>query len=379
VTVACRTLNARLGNDFYQPMLEKAGVPVSSYMATEPFGGRVRGSVSRHYSAAVEFLPPRMREGMVHLADYLREVAPSAVNIWQDGMILAGGLAALVARVPMIILSVRSMPPTHRVNRWKLEMEPVFGALLSAPGVVLTSNSAQAARAYEEWLGLPGGSVPVIPNGVEPLPAKPGANDEALWTKFAQTDDKDHFTLGAVMRIDDNKRPFDWLEIAARVHAAHPNSRFIIVGEGPLADESREYAARLGLRDHVLFTGRSRSVGYWLSKLDALLLTSRFEGTPNVLIEAQMAGVPVVTTPAGGAAETVVQGITGFALDSLETIDVAEAAEALMKIVRQSPDERATMRAAAQDWAKRRYSVERMLQTTIDIFGTDARRPLLGA
>jgi glycosyltransferase involved in cell wall biosynthesis len=381
IAVACRTLNARLGNDFYQPMLEKAGVPVSSYMATEPFGGRVRASVARKYSAAVEFLPPRMREGMVHLADLLCDVAPSAVNIWQDGMILAAGLAALVARVPLIILSVRSMPPTHRVNRWKLEMEPVFRALLSAPGVVLTANSTQAARAYEAWLGLPHASVPLIANGVEPLAHVPGEGDEAVWGKFTQQHlaRGNSFTLGTVMRIDDNKRPFDWLEIAATLHGTHPGTRFLIVGDGPLADEAREYAARLGLADRVLFTGRSRSVGFWLAKMDALLLTSRFEGTPNVLIEAQMAGVPVVTTPAGGAADVVQEGVTGFALQSLETIDVDEAVSALMQIVRQSPEQRAAMRAAAMEWSTQRYSVEKMLQTTVDVLRMDARKPLLGA
>jgi glycosyltransferase involved in cell wall biosynthesis len=86
-----------------------------------------------------------------------------------------------------------------------------------------------------------------------------------------------------------------------------------------------------------------------------------------------------VTTPAGGAADVVQEGVTGFALQSLETIDVDEAVSALMQIVRQSPEQRAAMRAAAMEWSTQRYSVEKMLQTTVDVLRMDARKPLLGA
>jgi glycosyltransferase involved in cell wall biosynthesis len=377
IQVCVRSLNPQLNNDFFAAALREADLPTSSYMDLEPYGGRVRVSGSRDFCAAIDFLPPRMSEGMTHLVDYLRNMAPDVVHIWQDGMILAAGLAALVARVPRIILTTRTMPPTERLSRWRLELEPMLRSLLQAPGVLLTSNSAAAARAYERWLGLPSGAVPVIPNGVPAPDQTPSEGDTALWSAFQARIGGGGFVVGGVMRIDDNKRPFDWLDIAARVHAVLPTAAFVLVGDGRMSDEAQEYAARLGLHDRVLFTGRSRSVGYWLSKMDVMLLTSRFEGTPNVLIEAQMAGVPVITTPAGGAAETLRDGVTGYVLSSLVTIDSSEAAARLLSIAHLPAAARQAMAEAAQVHARTHFSVENMLARTVTAMTMDLSRPML--
>jgi glycosyltransferase involved in cell wall biosynthesis len=58
-----------------------------------------------------------------------------------------------------------------------------------------------------------------------------------------------------------------------------------------------------------------------MSKMDVLVLLSRYEGLPNVLIEAQYMGVRVVTTPAGGAAECLIDGVTGWVLECAEKPD----------------------------------------------------------
>lgn len=160
VRVACRSLNPKRDYNFFLKSVQSAGVEVTEYGRLEPFGGRVRASAVRPYAAALDFLPERMSEGAARLVDFLRFEAPDVVHVWQDGMVLAAGLAAVMARAPRIVLSVRTLPPTDRVNRWKLELEPLYRALLSASGVVLTANSTLAARRYEEWLGLPGGSTP---------------------------------------------------------------------------------------------------------------------------------------------------------------------------------------------------------------------------
>ncbi len=377
VQVACRSLAPKRDYDFFLKTLEDAGVPVTEYGRLEPFGGRFRASAVRPYSTALDFLPARMKEGATQLVDFLRYEAPDVVHVWQDGMVLAAGLAAVMARIPRIVLSVRTLPPTDRVNRWKLELEPLYRALLSAPGVVLTANSTLAARRYEEWLGLPAGSVPVIYNGVAPLAEAAGQGDEAMWRGFnARAGDAD-FTVGAVMRLDHNKRPLEFLSVAEALHRRRSGARFILVGDGPLRQEAEEYAGRLGILDRVLFTGRSGSVGYWLARMDAMILMSRFEGMPNVLIEAQLAGLPVVTTPAGGAPETVIASRTGFILGSAEQPDIEEAAGCLERIAATPADERAAMGEAARAWATRAFSVETMLERTVEVFMAPFDEPML--
>ena len=70
-------------------------------------------------------------------------------------------------------------------------------------------------------------------------------------------------------------------------------------------------AAGLGLADRFVFPGQVRNVADYLACLDLFMLTSRVEGLPNSLIEAQLAGVPVVTADVGGAGETFEDGSSG--------------------------------------------------------------------
>ena len=61
--------------------------------------------------------------------------------------------------------------------------------------------------------------------------------------------------------------------------------------------------------------GQTRYVKSWLDRFDVFLLTSIVEGLPNVLIEAQAFGVPVITTNAGGASDTIIDGETGHIVE----------------------------------------------------------------
>ncbi|MEO8926233.1 MAG: glycosyltransferase [Caulobacteraceae bacterium] len=379
VGVVCRSLGGKQDNDFFLETLTGAGVEVTDYSRLEPFGGGIRHSRLKPFCSAIDFLPPRMKEGVTQLVDFMRFEAPDVVHIWQDGMVFAAGLAALMAGAPRIVLSVRTLPPTDRVNRWRLELEPMYRALLSAPGVVMTANSTLAARRYEEWLGMAKGSVPVIHNGVERLSEDPAPGDEAMWTAFTRRTADADFTVGGVMRLDHNKRPLEWLSVAEHLHRRHPKVRFIVVGDGALRQEAQEYATRLHLSDRVLFTGRSGSVGYWLARMDALMLLSRFEGMPNALIEAQLAGIPVVTTPAGGSAETVIDGKTGFVLSSAEKPDIDEAADLLIALIALSVEDRRALGETARAWAERSFSVETMLRRTVDVFMAPYDTPLLAS
>jgi glycosyltransferase involved in cell wall biosynthesis len=377
VSVACRSLTAKKGNDFFLGALQREGIQVTDYSRLPRFGGQLRHSRARDFSEVMGTLPARVREGIVHLVDYLRHESPDVVHIWQDGMIFAAGLAALIAHVPRIVLSVRTLPPTDRVNRWRRELEPIYRAMLSTPDVVIIANSTLAARRYEEWLGMPRGSAPVIHNGVTRLDETPGPEDELMWRSFALRTADAEFTVGAVMRLDENKRPLDWMTVAESLHRRHPRTRFVIVGSGALLQEAQEYAHRLGIADRVLFTGVSGSVGYWLTKMDTLLLLSRFEGMPNVLIEAQLAGKPVVSTPAGGASETLLSGRTGWLTASAEVVDVQEVTGLLADLVEMTPDRRREIGIAARKWAEEAFSVELMLERTVRVFMASYPTPMI--
>lgn len=92
-----------------------------------------------------------------------------------------------------------------------------------------------------------------------------------------------------------------------------------MVGDGEELATAQQRAVDLGIDRQVLFVGNSQNPGYWLSKMDAMCLLSENEGLPNVLIEAQIAGIPVISTPAGGAAETFIDAQTGYLMSSAQS------------------------------------------------------------
>lgn len=372
LTICARDLTPRKGNDFFLRELRDNGVPVIEYMQLAGAGGDFRHSVAAGYGHLLRYLPERMVEGVAKLAGWLVWEGPDVVQIWQDSMVYAAALAALIAKVPRIVLSTRTLPPIDRPERLKPEYEMLYRALARVPGVVLTTNSRAAAERYEQWLGLAPGRMQIIHNGNSRLNAEASEASSALAAAFDDATRDATFTLGCAMRIDANKRPFEWVEVAAELHHRLPRARFIVVGDGPLLAGMREFVHRRGLAQRFLFTGRSSDVGFWLGRMSTLLMLSRHEGLPNIAIEAQLAGVPIVATPAGGLAETIRPGGTGELLSSAETIDRREVVDKLLLIAGDGARLR-RMSHAAKVWAAERFSIERMIVKTVEVFADPVR------
>jgi glycosyltransferase involved in cell wall biosynthesis len=106
--------------------------------------------------------------------------------------------------------------------------------------------------------------------------------------------------------------------------------------------------------------------------LDLLLLTSAGEGLPNVLLEAQWVGTPIVTTDVGGAGEAMFEGETGF----LGPNDDADAIAALACRILADADFRARAAAAGPGFVRSRFSMERMLDGTIALYGLAEQSPM---
>ena len=366
IQVVCRSLHSRTQGDFFVATLREHDLDVHEYSAFPEFGGSQRHSILRNSIELLDYLPTQMRDGLIRLTDFLKYAEPDIVHIWQDGTILAAGLAAILAGVPKIILGTRSLPPIDRAERYRPQYEIVYRSILAAPGVSLVANSRIAAKRYASWLDVPPASVHVIPNGVSPLPTAADSATKALAIQFDEHAPTG-FTLGSVMRFDNNKRPLLWLDVAAEMVRRENNARFVLVGDGPLLFAAQQYAQTLGISERVLFVGASQCVGYWLTRMDVFLLLSEHEGLPNVLIEAQLAGVPVVTTPAGGAPEALLDGVTGTVLPSATEVMPAMTADAVLRWFRTGDDKRTAAQTTAA-WANANFSPERMLELTAMLY-----------
>jgi glycosyltransferase involved in cell wall biosynthesis len=321
VEILVRSHGSEKQNDFYLAELQSAGVELRQINQFESVSARSLGVTDPDLLTLLDYLPPSVNYGVKRLAQYLRESGTDTVSAWQDGACLFVGLAALIAGVPQIQFAIRGLPPSMRQHMFRPEYEVLYRAMAQIPGVSFVSNNVSAARAYADWLDIPLNRFSIVYNGVEPMHAKPSPSCEEQWRQFLARTPEATETIGGVFRFDTDKQPLLWIRFARRYLKRHPKSRFVLVGDGRLLPNARELADEYGISDRILFTGRSSRVGFWMSKMDALVLLSRYEGLPNVLIEAQYMGVRVVTTPAGGAAECLIDGVTGHVLECAEKPD----------------------------------------------------------
>ncbi|MGH6981481.1 MAG: glycosyltransferase, partial [Stellaceae bacterium] len=293
-------------------------------------------------------------------------------------MVYHGGLAALLAGVPRIVLSARSVPPIDRPDRNRPEYDIIYRSLLAANNVVLSVNSRHAATRFATWLDLDPAKIAIIPNGVTALPT--AGDDDALsrYHRFDAATGPSPLTLGTVMRMDHNKRPFLWIDAAAKILLVQPKARFIMVGGGELREQAMKRVSRQGIADRFLFAGLSSCVGFWLSKMDVFLLTSIYEGLPNSLIEAQLAQVPAITTPADGALEAAIPGVSALVTTADPT---PEEIAARVLVLMENTVFRRRMGEIGAGWAAEAFSVPKMLDRTLDLLGVprgaDMNMPML--
>jgi len=127
----------------------------------------------------------------------------------------------------------------------------------------------------------------------------------------------------------------------------------------------QDLATKLGIFERLFMPGTEKHPVLSLSVMDLFLLTSLNEGTPNVVIEAQTVGVPVVATDAGGTRDTILSGVTGWLVEDRRPDAIAD------KVV-QSLTDRAWLdhaRRQAVLFAHDNFGLDRMTSDMLSVYG----------
>jgi glycosyltransferase involved in cell wall biosynthesis len=181
-----------------------------------------------------------------------------------------------------------------------------------------------------------------------------GARDR-IRREFGIPDDR--FVVGWLGRMTEIKRADDLIRSFAHLRSTGADADLLLVGDGPLRAPLTDLAATLGVLDRTHFAGYRVDVGEIYASVDAFALTSANEGTPATIIEAQAAGLPVVSTDVGGVADVVRDEATGFLT---EPGDIAELADALGRLA-DDGGLRRKLGAAGREFVAERYSVPRLV------------------
>ena len=161
--------------------------------------------------------------------------------------------------------------------------------------------SQHVAATHAELCGLKDDAISFIPNGVE-IPTEPVHATDTAFHK-----------LLFVGRLTRQKAPLDLLE-AFHLLPDVVRRRCLLnfVGDGPLASSLRTEIDRLRLNDSVHLVGRSNSVPDLMRDSTLLVLPSRWEGMPNVVLEAMAIGLPVLATSIDGTRDIIDDCVTGW-------------------------------------------------------------------
>lgn len=362
--VVVKSLDSAAGHDFFLGPVEAAKVPTHQIDDMPPVPYEQLQIDDPQVASLLPFLPPNAAYGVQRMFNYFRREKIRVAYIWQDGAVLFAALAAMLAGVPRVVLTMRGLPPIMRLHLHRPEYTSMYRALANAPGVVFASNSRAAAVAYCDWIGMRRDRFTIVYNGVDNLPPEGGESEIKRWESFERrTGGPGVPTIGSVFRFDTDKRPHLWIDFAAAYHARHPEARYVLVGGGRMLAEAREKATAYGIADRILFVGASKRVGYWLRKMETFVLLSMFEGLPNAIIEAQLTGVPVVSTPAGGVGEALKDGETGLLLSTVDPLDLAELCDKVETVHRWKL-ENPGLGDKIVAFAEHRFSTEAMIENT---------------
>ena len=289
----------------------------------------------------------------------LRRVRPQVVWSWLFLSRVVAAPAARLAAVPRVVTAVRNLAAwkTWPENRhWWYRAADRNAAALADQVMV---NAAALVPDYARWARCDPGLIRVVVNGVEDL--WPGATPPRVVS--LRPSGKVPLVL-AVGRLALEKRQQILLHVSARLYQRGVRHTLVLVGGGPLAGQLERQAKELGLEGVVVFAGECADAREWLLRADVFVLSSAIEGMPNALMEAQLCGLPAVTTDAGGAGEVVVDGETGFVVP---VGDEASFAAALQRLL-EDPELRRRMGEAGRRRMLEEFSVERMVREIDQLF-----------
>ncbi len=285
----------------------------------------------------------------------LRRWRSACVWGWQFLANVVAAPAARLAGVPRVVIRVENLsawktwpPHKHWWNRWADR-----NAARLADVVVV--NAEALVEDYAAWAGVDRDKTVVVHNGV----------DAEGWLARPWQDRRQELGIapGQVVvltmgRLAREKNQELLLRACAAVHDRGLPHHLVLVGDGELQAVLERRAQELGLRAWVHFVGATSTPQDYYRSADVFALSSDIEGLPNVLLEAQVFGLPAVTTAAGGAGEVVVDGETGFVVPCGQVDGLAAALARLLA----DPQLRQQLGSAGQRRVRREFSVDRWVR-----------------
>ena len=199
--------------------------------------------------------------------------------------------------------------------------------------------------------GVSGDRIQLIRNGISVAPF-----GKAMEARAQRAASRAGLRVGLVGRLAPEKGVDHFLRAVARIADRIPEATFVVAGDGPERGTLDSLLGELGLRWRAELLGPQANMEQLYASLDVLVSASRQEGLPMALLEGMASGLPLVATRVGAVPEVVIDGQTGFLVESGDVESLAEHMERLLR----DASLRNTFGAAGQARILDQFSAQRM-------------------
>jgi glycosyltransferase involved in cell wall biosynthesis len=308
-----------------------------------------------------EISPARDYGDYRRLCALLRELQPDIVHTHSSKAGVLGRRASLATGLGKRIHTPHTFAFLFEAQfpAWKRRLFRALETRLARDTERMIAVSPSEASTMIESGVVPSDRIRVVPNGIDPARVQ-GAQPVDL-AEFGL--DPGRPTAAVIGLLYEGKGQD--LALDALRQPGCESLQLLIVGPGS-QDALAASVSALGLSERVRFTGARDDVPAILAALNLLLLPSRWEGMPYIVLEAMAAGLPVVATPVDGARDLILDGVTGALAEDIEAQALGRA---LARVLAMEPAVRNDLGQAGRERATRVFGLEPMIKGLLDAYG----------
>ena len=325
------------------------------------------GELHRRFAKGPDLIPIRSSNEIDfraawQLSRVLRSLRPAIVQAHDAHAVAMVAIARSLSRLnpsPRFVVSRRVDFNLRRnaFSQWKYAQVDLFLCSSNAIRTMLISDGIPRERTTTVYDGVDLRQVETVPR---------------LDVHADLRIPKDAPLVGNVAALVPHKGHRYLIEAAATVVRQVPDARFVIVGEGQLKETLRKQISELHLERHVLLTGFRLDALSIQKGFDLFAMSSVTEGMGSVLLDSMAMGQAIVATRSGGIPEVLIDDQTGVLVNTRNPDALASAIVRLLG----EPGQRARLGAAARQRVRNLFSVEQMVQGTLDAYARLVDTPL---
>jgi glycosyltransferase involved in cell wall biosynthesis len=309
-------------------------------------------SQARAQGTAVMEVEQRSRVDWTFLADIVASAARHGVNLVQSHAFKANLTAFMICRRtrwPWVAFA-----HGYTQDRWRARLYNRADQLLMRKPAHVCAVAESVAHIVRRAGRR--GPISIVPNAIEGGAAPPGLDARCGFRRsFGLAPNE--FVLACLGRLSREKGVDVLLSAAREFVAENPETRILIAGDGPEAPLLRREGSQPALAGHVTFLGRITRPQDLMAAADLVVLPSRSEGLPNVVLESYEVGTPVLATNVGAVGQIILDGKTGWIIQS-------DSVTALLTGLRRAAQARTDLPRygiAGRQWVLDRFSIARRM------------------